>query len=121
MDLPKVLQGESRTRLLQGIAIGAIAAIVVGFNWGGWELGSTAAKQAAESSKTAVVAALAPICVDRFQRTANASDNLETLKKTAVYQQSDYIEKGGWATFSGSDTANSAVAQACAGILGSPK
>jgi hypothetical protein len=121
MELPKILQGESRTRLLQGIAIGAIAATIVGFNWGGWVLGSTAAKQAADSSKTAVVAVLTPICVDKFQRAADASNNLDALKKTAVYQQSDFVEKGGWATFSGSDTANSAVAQACANLLGSLK
>ena len=42
MKLPPILQGESLTRLLQGIAIGAVATIAVGFYWGGWTLGSTA-------------------------------------------------------------------------------
>jgi len=39
------------------------------------------------------------------------------LKKVSSYQQSTFIEKGGWATLPGSDTANSAVAQACANML----
>ncbi len=36
MQIPAILKGESRTRLLQGIAIGAIATVVIGFYWGGW-------------------------------------------------------------------------------------
>lgn len=36
MKLPAPLQGESRTRLLQGIALGAVATVTVGFIWGGW-------------------------------------------------------------------------------------
>ena len=35
MQVPSILLGESRTRLLQGIAIGAIASMVIGFSWGG--------------------------------------------------------------------------------------
>ena len=40
--LPPALQGESLKRLAQGIALGAVGAIIVGFYWGGWTLGSTA-------------------------------------------------------------------------------
>jgi hypothetical protein len=35
--------------------------------------------------------------------------------------QGSFIEKGGWATLPGSDSANSSVAQACANMLGSLK
>ena len=70
MQIPSILQGESLTRLLQGAAVGAVATIVVGFNWGGWSLGSTADKMAKEQSNLAVVAALAPVCADKFRALA---------------------------------------------------
>ena len=35
-------RGESLTRLLQGVAAGAVATLVIGFGWGGWMLGSSA-------------------------------------------------------------------------------
>lgn len=65
MELPSFLQGDSLKRLLQGAAAGAVAAVIVGFNWGGWTLGSTVEKVAKERADTAVITALAPICVDR--------------------------------------------------------
>ena len=67
MQVPSILQGESLKRLLQGAGIGAVATIVVGFGWGGWSLGSTADKMAKEQSERAVVAALAPVCADKFR------------------------------------------------------
>jgi hypothetical protein len=42
MQVPSILQGESLKRLLQGAAVGAVAAIFVGFSFAGWSLGSTA-------------------------------------------------------------------------------
>jgi hypothetical protein len=42
MEIPSILQGHSRTRLLQGIAIGTVAALVIGFSWGGWVTGTKA-------------------------------------------------------------------------------
>ena len=56
------------TRLAQGIAAGAIATMVIGFYWGGWVTGGTTREMVQKSSTSAVVAALAPICVDNFQR-----------------------------------------------------
>ncbi len=117
MQLPSILQGESLTRLLQGTAFGAVAAIVIGFNWGGWTLGSTAALQAENSSKNAIVAVLAPICADKFQNAVDASTNLENFKKESSYQQAKFVEKGGWAVLPGSDQAGIGVARACAALL----
>jgi len=121
MDMPAILQGDSLVRLIQGAVAGALATIVIGFGWGGWTLGATAAKMSDEASRSAVVAALAPICVDKFQRNSNAAENLAELKKIASYQQSSFVEKGGWATLPGSDSSNYAVAQACAHMLSSLK
>jgi len=42
MQLPAMLEGESRKRLMQGALAGALATAFIGFNWGGWMLESTA-------------------------------------------------------------------------------
>ena len=121
MQVPSVLQGDALTRLLQGAAVGAVATMFMGFYWGGWVTGGAAKEMAQKSATTALVTALAPICIDKFQRSADAATNMAELKKTSSWQQSSFIEKGGWATFSGSDQANSSVADACATMLDSLK
>ncbi len=122
MQVPSILQGESLTRLLQGIAAGAVATMVIGFYWGGWVTGGTAKEMVQKSANSAVVAVLAPICVDKFRHAANATANLSELNKISyVWERGTFVEKGGWATLPGSDTANSAVAQACANMLSSLK
>jgi hypothetical protein len=83
--------------------------------------GNTAKETAQKSSITTLVTALAPICVDRFERSADAAANMTELKKVSSWQQGAFIEKGGWAKMPGSDTANSAVAEACATMLGNLK
>jgi hypothetical protein len=117
MKLPPILQPESRARLMQGAAAGAIATIAVGFGLGGWTLGSTAAKMAADSADNATVAALAPICVNRFTQGAEAAAKLVALKKTDSWKQDMFVAEGGWATFPGSKEPNRDVAEACAKIL----
>lgn len=117
MSIPSFLKGESIVRLLQGGALGAVAAMVLGFNWGGWTLGSTAAQQADKQTDTAVVLALAPICVDKFQSSENTVENLAALKEQSSYKRTGYIEEGGWATLPGSDKAGAGVAKACAKLL----
>ena len=114
-------QGESLKRLLQGAALGAFATLGIGFSWGGFMLGSTAKTLADSTASSAVVAAIAPICVDQFQRSADAGVNLTALKKTDSWQQAAYVEKGGWAVMPGSKAADSGVPQACAALLNSLK
>jgi hypothetical protein len=122
MEVPAILQGDSLTRLLQGAAAGAVATMIVGFGWGGWTFGSTAEKVAKERAESAVVAVLAPICVEQFRQAANAPTNLTELNKISyAWDRGTFIEKGGWATMPGSEKADSAVAKACADTLGSLK
>ncbi len=117
MQIPAILEGESLTRLLQGAFLGAIGTIGVGFGWAGWMLGSTSAKLVEDGSKSAVVAALAPICVARFQVVADANATLVKLKAVESWRQGDFVAKGGWATFDGAKEPNSDVASACAKLL----
>jgi hypothetical protein len=122
VQMPVILQGESLKRLLQGAAAGAVATMIVGFNWGGWTFGSTVEKVAKERADSAVVAYLAPICVDQFRQAVNASANLSELNKISyAWDRGTFVEKGGWAIMPGSDKTDPAVARACAETLGSLK
>ena len=115
MQVPSILQGESRARLLQGIAIGAVASIVIGFSWGGWMTGSTANRLAAERADTAVVAALTPVCVDKFLQNSDAQANLAVIKKIpSNWEQAEYVQKGGWATQPGATSTDYHLARECA-------
>lgn len=116
--LESVLSGYSLKRLLQGVALGAAATMIVGFNWGGWVLGSTAQATAQKTASTAVISALTPICVQQFQRTSDSAAKLLELKQSNSWEQTAYIEKGGWAAMPGSkDTAVSGLPEACATAL----
>jgi alpha/beta superfamily hydrolase len=120
MQLPSILRGESLTRLLQGAAVGAVATMIIGFNWGGWTLGSTAEKQVKDAEQASIVRVLAPICADKFQHSADVAANLALLKKTDSWNRDKLIEKAGWATFPGSEP-DRHVAEACANLLSQEK
>jgi hypothetical protein len=115
MQVPSILRGESRTRLLQGIATGAIASMVIGFSWGGWMTGGTAIKLADERANNAVVVALTPICVEKFLQNSDAKANLAVLQKiSSNWEQGQYLEKGGWVTQPGATSSDYHLARACA-------
>ena len=120
MEIPKETKAALKPALW-GAAAGAIALAIVGFNWGGWVTGGTAETIAKSRAATAVVAVLAPICVEKFRQAAGASANLAEMKKATSWNQSTFIEKGGWATMPGSTEPDSAVARACAETLGREK
>jgi hypothetical protein len=64
--IPEILQGEARTRLLQGIAFGAVAAMTIGFMWGGWVTGGTARTMSAMAESNGRMSVLVPLCVAQF-------------------------------------------------------
>lgn len=119
MNLPASLKGESLRRLSQGVALGAVATFVLGFYWGGWMTTRSAQDMARQRSDAALVAALAPICVDKFRNSPNVGTNTDELKKTTSFMQGSFIARGGWATTIGNNEPNSAVADACANMLAS--
>ena len=94
MQLPKIFQGELLTRLLQGAFAGFLATVVIGFGWGGWMLGSTAKKMVDQSTSSAIVAALAPICVDKFQHATEAKATLAELKLVDSWKQELVYREG---------------------------
>jgi hypothetical protein len=104
-----------------GIVVGALGVMILGFAWGGWVLGSTAERMAKEHANEAVTAILVPICVERFMEQADAAAKLAAFQNTASWQQSQFIERGGWATAIGSTDPNTAVARVCAQQLANRK
>ena len=93
MQMPSMLEGESLKRLLQGAAAGAVATIFVGFYWGGWSLGSTADKMATQRSELAVIAALAPVCADKFRALPDAEAKQVALSKVDSWKRRDEFPK----------------------------
>ena len=104
---------------LWGAVGGAAALACVGFLFGGWVTGGRAAEMARIQADKAVVAALAPICVDKFRHAKNADENLGKLNAISYsWEKGTYVSAGGWATMPGNNEPNSGVAQACAEMLG---
>jgi hypothetical protein len=99
---------------LQGSVIGAALAMVIGFSWLGWTLESTAKRMAQDQANAAVVAALTPICVERFMKQPDAAAKLVSFRQTDSWKRRELVESGGWATMPGSKSPDSSVANACA-------
>jgi hypothetical protein len=76
-----------------GAVGGAIAAMVVGFAWGGWVTGGKADVMAADSAEAAIVLAFTPLCVARAEQ---QPDQIELLKKQSTWSRSEFVIKAGW-------------------------
>jgi hypothetical protein len=91
---------------------GAIAAMVIGFAWGGWVTGGTAERMEAESAEAAVVQAFMPLCVAKAEQ---QPEKFATLKEKSSYGSSrgNFVIEAGWVD-NVSEKYRSAVAKACA-------
>jgi hypothetical protein len=90
MQAPSILRGESRTRLLQGIAIGAIATMIIGFYWGGWVTGGTAKRLASAATTDGQMSVLVPLCVAQFMAVDGA---VTKIKVTPSYNHDDVVRE----------------------------
>ena len=99
---------------LTGAAAGAAVLAILGFTFGGWMTGGTAAKLAAQQANTAVVVALAPVCVNNFKLQPDASVQLAAFQALSGSDRTSFVEKGGWATTLGGKDNSSAITRACA-------
>ena len=72
---------------LWGAVGGAIVLAIIGFNWGGWVTGGTAQETAEKLSQEAVVARLAPICVEQFNQESEKVQKLEELKEISSWKR----------------------------------
>jgi hypothetical protein len=94
--------------------------MVVGFSWGGWSLGSTADKMAKEQSNLAVVAALAPVCADKFRAQPDAAAKTVELSKVDSWKRAEEFPKE-MVTLPGETYPSSALVAACYALLMAPK
>jgi hypothetical protein len=107
---------ETKPALLGAMA-GAVALAFYGFTWGGWVTAGSADKASKQRAESAVVAALVPVCVAKFNGATDVEVHAAALKKASSWEQGPYVEKGGWANMPGTATANSDLARACAETL----
>ena len=98
---------------LYGAAAGAVALAIIGFSWGGWVTGGTAAQMASEQARAEVVAALVPVCLEQSSQDPQLAATLAQLKEASSYQRSDMVMNAGWATMPGSSDPDRSVARAC--------
>lgn len=112
---------EQAKPMLTGAVLGAVALAIIGFTWGGWVTASTAQIQAKQQASSAVVAALAPICLANFRSDKESATQLIALKKASSWEQAAFVEKSGWATMPGAKSADTATARACAELILSGK
>lgn len=72
---------------------GAIAAMVLGFTWGGWVTKGTAGQMEEASAETAVVQAFTPLCVAKAEL---QPAKLVSMKEESSWKRSDFVVESGW-------------------------
>jgi|SRR5690242_19376899 len=117
MEMLAIFKGESLVRLAQGASFGAIAAMIIGFGWGGWVTSKTADTNATTLVNAALVQAYGPVCIERFKEQPNVEAKWVELTKIDTWRRDSYIKESGFATPPGSTSPNPAVADACADAL----
>lgn len=90
MRMPAIFQGEARTRFLQGIAAGAVAAMTIGFIWGGWVTEGTARTMSAMAESSGRMSILVPMCVAQFTAVDGA---VAKFKAAGSYSRDNVISE----------------------------
>ena len=93
-----------------GLIAGAVGAMIVGFNWGGWVTGS----KSQAMTDAALLSTRAAICVAQFTKAPKYQERLKELKATNSWERGAVIEKGGWDRMPGDEKAEPTVGRACA-------
>ena len=98
----------------------AVATMIVGFGWGGWELGGKAQANTAQAVATARAELASVICVERFARTPDMQAKLASLKAVDSWKRDTFIQDGGWVTVTGIEAPIAGAAALCARQLMEP-
>jgi hypothetical protein len=93
-----------------GLILGAGAAMIVGFSWGGWSTRGTSVA----ATDAAVLSTRVAICVAQFAKAPNDQQRIKELKAINTWERAAYIEKGGWDRMPGEEKAEATVGRACA-------
>jgi hypothetical protein len=104
----------SKTALGWCCVLSVIATIAVGFTWGGWVTGGTAATMASTAATGANVTLAASICATQFNHAADADAQRTALTKLDKWDRGSFITKGGWTKLPGMADPVSGAADLCA-------
>ena len=81
-------------------------------------MGGTAQRMADEAAQEAVVARLAPICIEQYNRDPEKDQKLKTMKEIDVsWNRRNYVRNQAWATMPGEKDPDIEVAVKCADML----
>ena len=98
-----------------GAVGGAIMAVIIGFAWGGWVLGSNSLDRGKEMAQTAVIDRLVPICVAQFNQDPQRDTKLKEFGKLrSPWKREQYVRSRGWATMPYEKGPDRLVADKCA-------
>ncbi len=98
---------------LLGAGAGVVAIAVVGFSWGGWMTGGSAAAMSSKESMATTATALTPYCIQKSQGDPNSTVVLAELEKASGFQRRGIVEKAGRAAPLGAEKPDRALAEAC--------
>ncbi|SDG50942.1 hypothetical protein SAMN05216241_1171 [Limimonas halophila] len=76
-----------------GAVGGAIAAIAIGFIWGGWVTAGTATKMERASAKTAITEIFTPLCVAEAQK---EPEKIQRMLEERSWNQDNFVVEAGW-------------------------
>ncbi len=93
-----------------GLILGAVIAMTIGFQWGGWSTRGTSQQM----TDAALLTTRAAICVAQFIKDPNYKARLKELKASNSWQRTEFVEKGGWDKMPGEEKATYTVSRACA-------
>ena len=108
MDSEKIKLG-----LWSGLG-GAVIAVYVGFNFGGWVTNGTAEAMAKETAATAVADRLGTICLAQLNKDLAKTQKLLEVQGKDAWETGRFIEKQRWAIMPGDEKVESGVAESCA-------
>ncbi|MGH7033479.1 MAG: hypothetical protein ACREFL_07100 [Stellaceae bacterium] len=94
--------------------LSVVATITIGFVWGGWVTGGTAAEMANKAADGASAKLAAAICAVQFANDPAATVQRAALNKLNTWQRADFITKGGWAILPGMKDPVAGAADLCA-------
>lgn len=108
MDSDKIRVG------LWSAAGGAISAMMIGFNYGGWMTTGSAEAMAKERVTNAIAERLGTICVAQLNQDAGKIQKLSQMTSKDPWEMGRFFEKQNWVIMPGDEKAESGVAEACA-------
>ena len=96
---------------------GAAVAMIIGFAWGGWVLGSNSRNMGTEMAETAVIERLTPICVAQFNHDPQKDEKFKTMNEKNSWDRGDFVKAQGWATMPFEKEPDGRVAERCSELI----